>query len=181
MTCQSLLTVRKRFAKLTGRGLPKLAAIVMLTSGLILAELIAIEDRPAYGCSCAPPESVLVERDRATAVFTGTVRQMTPIYGGYEVEFSVFDQWKGDVTNTIRIKTTGQGASCGYAFQAGETYLVYAANNFYPIWDDNDLIANICGRTTLLSNADADIAELNSQFPSVPTEGTEGAGTGCGY
>ena len=65
---------------------PKLAALILLTSSLVSADLIAIEDKPAYGCSCMRPESASMERDRNAAVFSGTVSSITPTdKGGYTV------------------------------------------------------------------------------------------------
>src|SRR5690606_35776024 len=57
--------------------------------------------------------------------------------------------------------TTGYGSGdCGYSFITGIEYLVYASNVYED--SDNYLVTSICGRNTLLSDAEEDLAYLNT-------------------
>ena len=51
------------------------------------------------------------------------------------------------------------GGDCGYPFQRGEKYVVYARKN-----TDGTLVTNICSRTTPEDRAEADLAYLR-QIP----------------
>ena len=148
------------------RELSKLAAVMglFLVSGTIL-----IKSRPAYGCSCVRPESASIEREASTVVFTGEVVSIAPIEEGYFVEFGVSERWKGPEGETIQVKTAANSAACGYAFDIGERYLVYA------VGEETDLSVNICGRTAPLDSAAEDIIE----FGGVPSETTETPAPGC--
>ncbi|MEM9163282.1 MAG: hypothetical protein AAGC54_09460 [Cyanobacteria bacterium P01_F01_bin.4] len=142
------------------RQLSKLAvAALLLTPGMI-----SINSEPAYGCSCIRPESASVERDRNTAVFAGEVSSLTPTATGYAVDFTVSDQWKGDLGENVQITTGPHSAACGYNFEVGQAYLVYAYG------DETDLSVSLCSRTTTLDNATADIAELNGESASLTVE-----------
>ena len=99
---------------------------------------ISIDSQPAYACSCVGPESGKAERARATAVFTGEVTSITDGDMGYIVEFDVTENWKAAETDTIQINTAGNSAACGYAFEVGRQYLVYAHG------EENDLGVTIC-------------------------------------
>lgn len=126
--------------------------------------VVSIKIEPAYGCSCMQPESASVERDRNTAVFAGKVSSLTPTATGYAVDFTVSDQWKGDLGETVQITTGPHSAACGYNFEIGQAYLVYAYG------DETDLSVSLCSRTTTLDNAAADIAELNGETASLTVE-----------
>lgn len=160
---------------------PKLAALLLLTTSLVSADLIAIDNKPAYGCSCMRPGSASEERDRTTAVFSGTASRITPTaQGSYTVHFTVDEQWKGESASTLQVQTAGNSAACGYNFEAGKDYLVYAyASGDDPLTAENILSVGLCGRTNLLANATEDIVELNSQPAAPSTENTEGTQSGC--
>lgn len=146
-------------------GLPKLATV-----GLLLAAgAVSISPRPAYGCSCMRPESASIEREASTAVFTGEVSNIAPSENGYIVDFSVSEHWKGTEGETIQVKTAENSAACGYAFDVGQSYLVYA------VGEETDLSVNLCGRTAQLDNAADDIIE----FGGVPLEAAETDAPGC--
>ncbi|MEO0458916.1 MAG: hypothetical protein AAF152_20370 [Cyanobacteria bacterium P01_A01_bin.114] len=144
------------------RQLSKLAVVGLL----ITPGIVSIESEPAYGCSCMQPESALVERDRNAAVFAGEVSGITPTATGYTVDFTVSDQWKGDLGETVQVTTADNSAACGYYFEVGQAYLVYAYG------DSTDLSVGLCSRTTLLENAAADIAELAGETSEQRVEPT---------
>lgn len=134
-------------------------AVLLLTPGIV-----SIESEPAYGCSCMRPESASIERDRNAAVFAGEVSRITPTTTGYAVDFTVSDQWQGDLGETVQVTTADNSAACGYNFEVGQAYLVYAYG------EGGDLSVGLCSRTTTLDNAAADIAELNGETSALSVE-----------
>lgn len=96
--------------------------------------LIPIAAKPASACKCVSPDAgksverqVLEARKRSKAVFVGKVREIiTPAEpSSTSVIFQVEAGWKGIKSEAITI-LTGRDGSCGYHFQLGEIYLVYA-------------------------------------------------------
>jgi len=119
-------------------------------------------------CSCLSKVSsgasvsrkVKYERKKSKAVFSGQVLEMVErnTRDSYEnvVTFRVIETWKRVRTNTIKIITPRASPySCGYDFQAGETYLVYVERI-----DDEELWTGICSRTMNLVNAAEDVRIL---------------------
>ncbi len=97
--------------------------------------------QPCAACSCTPPPSPAQALVRADAVFRGRVvaverewSNLLPARGRYQyqrVTFEVDTNWKGPVARRVVVFTgTGQG-DCGYGFQQGVEYVVYAYNRVY--------------------------------------------------
>ena len=82
-----------------------------------------------------------IEKEAATRTTTATLR--------------VSEVWKGPERGTLEVSTSSQGSACGYAFQEGQEYLVYA-------YGKQDLKVSACGGTTHLSKADEDLALLGN-------------------
>lgn len=94
----------------------------------------------ASACSCAAPPDPQTAKDQAAAVFTGKVIQVTDRSGwrewipfttrsplnGIEVVLDVQSTWKGVEHTPVLITTSGFGGSCGFPFQIGAEFLVYA-------------------------------------------------------
>src|SRR3989338_25386 len=135
---------------------------------LVLLFAFCVSSFSAVACSCIMPGTVAEEVERADAVFTGTVIAVdTPIYGAYvfpdvEVTFTVQKYWKGVFSEPLVIHTGQGGGDCGFDFEEGESYLVYASYldqlDPYAYLDQgrNLLHANICSRTAVLSDAEED-------------------------
>jgi hypothetical protein len=70
--------------------------------------------------------------------------------------------WKGELGKTQLVYTARDGASCGFGFEKGKEYLVYA-------YSDNDrLVTSMCDRTKLISNAAGDLSLLKEgKLPSL--------------
>lgn len=124
----------------------------------------------SYACSCAAPESVQVELEKSSAVFSGKVLGIldkkkfnSTQSSGDElaVLFEVDEAWKGINQTQVIVYTSRDSASCGFEFTSNE-YLVYA--NKY----DGELRVSLCSRTTLLSSAQEDLNELG--MGDKPTE-----------
>ena len=88
------------------------------------------------------------------------------------------EQWKGETADTIQIQTADNSAACGYNFELGESYLVYAYANDVAA-NLSDLSVGLCGRTSLVANAEEDIAELNEGSVAPRVEVESDAASGC--
>ena len=116
----------------------------------------------SYACSCIAPGSPTGELARSTAVFTAKVTEIkAPIRGPLtssadpiKITFQVYNRWKGPPEVTLVATTPRSGASCGYDFQEGQDYIVYANG------DASDLRVGLCSLTKPLALASADLEQL---------------------
>lgn len=133
---------------------------------LFAASLLVLNANAANACSCIPttPERSL---KNSNAVFAGRVVDVielnavegrnetpSPSSAGFKVLFEVSNVWKGTPSRQLVVTTSGSSASCGYSFQEGEQYLVYASSQ------GTQLETGLCSGTKPLSNAQADLAVL---------------------
>ncbi len=135
----------------------------VLLSALITGWFVTAPAK-SYACSCAPPGTPAKALAGATAVFTGTVVDIKEPFRKpfrpmnsldlVEVTFQVGTMWKGPLDKTLMASTAASGASCGFRFQEGYDYIVYA-------WgEESDLWAGLCSRTGSLSHAAEDLKQL---------------------
>lgn len=128
----------------------------------------------ASACSCAGGQLPADAARQADAVFEGrVVRAPTRRTGSFseqtKYEFSVVRSWKGDLPQTVTIKTAASSAACGRRYNSGEVYLVYASRG-----DDNRLHDNLCSRTRKSRAASEDFASLGpGQSPIRTREKTQ--------
>lgn len=127
---------------------------------LLFALIFTAGHATAYACSCAPPESPSAELGRASAVFSGRVVQVRGRKDGgrapgmVEAVFEVSRVWKGGAGGQVSVYTNSDSAACGYAFEAGRSYLVYAYGG------GGRFTTGICSRTKRLEDAGADLDAL---------------------
>lgn len=107
----------------------------------------------SLACSCLAPTGtprtqVSNAYKDAAAIFSGTVKSVTPTADGNDmiVTFTVKDTWKGAAVKEITIKTAKESAMCGYHFEDGKEYIVYAHGTAA------DLGVGNCSRTSGLSD-----------------------------
>lgn len=136
--------------------------------GFVVA-LIAVsggwDARPAFACSCAPPDSPEVALEQATAVFAGRVIEVRPppqraMMSSADPTFIVFEvsqAWKGTDQTPFVVSTASDSATCGYNFQVGQEYIVYARP--FSI-TKQPLDASLCSRTAPLDQAQDDLDAL---------------------
>ncbi|MGQ0602736.1 MAG: hypothetical protein ACT4QE_13710 [Anaerolineales bacterium] len=150
----------------------------------VLLGLIAPPPRTAWACSCAMPGTPAQEFAQREAVFVGEVTgvrgavspsvapwlfQISRYFQGYQppygrvVSWRVIDSWKGVNTTTVDVQTGYGDADCGYGFQMGQTYLLYAYRGDAQSAVGNGWGTNICSRTTEIANATTDLLYLQSQ------------------
>ena len=104
-------------------------AILLSGFGVLLAT-----PQPVQACSCVvftPPEQL----EMASTVFHGRVTAMEPFTPAANspkpwldtaVQFEVDTVWEGAVAENIVIAVVGANEACGFEFDVGEEYLVYA-------------------------------------------------------
>ncbi len=148
----------------------RLVMCLVLVSGFLAA-------RPgvAWACSCAAPPSPEDGLVQATAVYSGRVKGIDQPWTlglnrrePVRVTFDVDQVWKGPVRAQLVAWTTGGGASCGYVFDVGEEYLVYADGT------EDELKVYLCSRTMPLLQAGEDLAALGVGV--VPADAGPGIG-----
>ena len=138
------------------RPLAALASVVLTVLGIVFL----LPPKCAHACSCAMPpgsQDALADSD---AVFSGEVVAVeqgtsTARSWGYDTAtLRVSEAWKGAGRGTLEVRTPSQGTACGYHFEEGREYLVYAYTG------KQGLEVNSCGATEPLSGAGADLAAL---------------------
>ncbi len=138
--------------------------------------LLSICFQYAWACSCMQPGSVEESFKQADAVFTGTVlnveNDLTPSPDDPSISYASsqtitikletsYKTAAGIKTSSriIKIKTAISSASCGYYFEEGKKYIVYAYENT----EDCSLWTNICTRTKQYNQEEADELSMLSQ------------------
>ena len=155
-----------------------------------LLDFLALIAIPAavWACSCSGtnPEGALAVSDLA---FTAYVlkHEDPPAHRSYYNGDSIFTigsgdmirwlvvptrGWKGSLTDTLALYSPRNGASCGYVFQTGKEYLVYARilkqkSDYWwsqAGWPDSVAfplaLTTICNRTRPITHAQEDLAYL---------------------
>ena len=146
--------------------------LVLVICGAIV---VGLRPCPAFACSCLPPGTPAQELNRSSTVFAGVVMGIDepPARPAFtttfpfltflvssgdpvRVTFDVSAVWKGPAYRQLVVTTARWSASCGYPFQRGMNYLVYASDQ------DGELTTYLCSRTNTLAQAQADLADLGS-------------------
>ena len=133
---------------------------------VILLTMVALTAaRPAVACTCAAPESTKVALQQSSAVFLGSVTEISrPLFdrigitdsGLYQVKFDVAKSWKGAGSDEFVVKTRLSGEACGYPFKAEEDYLVYVAETI------GDIETGICTGTKSANVAESEMEALDA-------------------
>lgn len=136
--------------------------ILSASALLVLLVSLAVHVPRASACSCIMPEPPLAAKDNSAAVFSGRVTgikppvNMTSSLDESRITFDVLMSWKGIDRNPVQIFSSTSSASCGYEFEEGKEYLVYAYDN------EGRLSTGLCTRTALLADAAEDLAALGA-------------------
>lgn len=131
--------------------------------GLLFLVIFAMHTAIVAACSCIMPAPPMESMEASAAVFSGTAISVEGMGDGImtsgadpiEVTFAVSKVWKGPQTETITLTTPRDSAACGYPFEEGEEYLVYAYEE-----ENGALTTGLCTRTTTLATASDDLAAL---------------------
>ena len=141
---------------------------------------------PANACSCVPPGNVEQEKAQSARVFLGRVtsaEERTPqmdqgwwtvaidwvkqLFGASpsynitdlpyrRITFSVTQSFKGQPVSTLQVTTAMGGGDCGYPFELGKDYVVYAHGK------EGTLDASICSLTGLATDARSGLTILRN-------------------
>ena len=166
-------------------GLIQALAAMKYILALVILVLASIPIEAA-ACSCVPPGTVQQERDRSTRVFLGRVTSVehrtpqmdrgwltvatdwvkqlfgkaTPFtdrdYPYKRVTFAVTETFKGSPIGVVKLSTGMGGGDCGYFFEHGEEYVVYARG------EESMPTAGICSRTGRSSDPSVGLQLLRS-------------------
>jgi len=128
---------------------------------------------PAAACKCAQPEPVGDAVRAAAAVFEGRVKKLTPLGSSdLVVELSVVRTWKGADSEHILLRTRQAAAACGFPFVPNESYLIFARQG--PAEANLPGLEVLrCGRTKLMTEAEADLAQLGMGVVPVTAHGSD--------
>lgn len=131
----------------------------------LCAVLILLSTGNSYACSCLPAPAPRQALKEATAVFVGEVVSkevfdVTDQFGAQplvRVKFAVSRTWKGIKGTEAIVHTSAWNPACGFNFERGKTYLVYA----YPDhWKLNALATGLCNRTVEIEKAKKDLRAI---------------------
>jgi hypothetical protein len=173
---------------------------------LVAVFALAFNSAPTLGCSCVqPPPGTETARDlaqwradRSDAIFEARVASVELKWALIEakvgavipadieddnspamhISFDVSRSYRGEQQKNTRIWTGVGGGDCGFDFQAGEKYLVYAFAD-----ESGRLSTGICSGTALLDERKADVSYLRGEpIVSENTARTKNIATGklCG-
>jgi hypothetical protein len=119
------------------------------------------EVKRGHACSCLPPPPPSQAFAEARAVFIGKVISFEFLPGMHQrlAKIQVLKIWKGTASEADSLLTAANSAACGYDFQVGETYIIYAHQYNVGI-----LATNICTRTKPAQHAAEDLKFLESLF-----------------
>ena len=129
-----------------------------------IAMVIVFGELEARACTCELPlakltikQQVKKARAQSQAVFVGEVLVVVRPSESYTVivKFRVESSWKGKLRTELSLTTGLGGGDCGYPFEVGQKYLVYAYGS-----NENGLATNICQRTANMIEAAADLKVL---------------------
>ena len=124
--------------------------------GLLAATLTLLGWTVSWACDCAVPPPPKEALKKATAVFSAKVVKIEEAGLQRSVTVEVLRTWKGVDEKKIVVSTAKSGASCGYGFQEGKTYLIYA----YQEEKAPMLRVSLCSRTQAIDKAEGDLKEL---------------------
>ncbi len=118
----------------------------------------------ASACSCetvgADPPDYRHALQTTDAVFRGTVREVLEPRSLVVrvVLFDVDAVWAGPKAERVLVVTGAGGGDCGYSFEVGKTYVVWATR--YDGWLPAELGTSTCSFTVPLESAKDQLAQL---------------------
>ncbi|QNK56693.1 hypothetical protein [Paenibacillus sp. PAMC21692] len=143
----------------------KLILLAALLTGIAMAYL----PQTTFACSCAEPKPVMDAAEGAQIVFAGTVADVTETkskrgFSIKNIQFETGTVYKGEAGTRITVWTGSGGGDCGFFFQKGMSYLVYAYASG-PDGNGDEPGTGICTRTKALSQAQGDLDLLGQGVP----------------
>jgi hypothetical protein len=143
---------------------------------LIFAALNLVGVYSVSACSCEGLTPVCSVYWKTSNVFLGRVVGIDHVYdqsptdnligpGHFVTRFAVLKAYRGAVAEQVVVRTADQGSSCGFSFEQGRDYLVYADSG-----SNGELATNHCTRTHRVASAadDADIQWIEGLAKALP-------------
>ncbi len=157
---------------------------VILFGSLLGLTLFA---RSAQACSCAGATGAKTMREVAEwysdgpnaskIIFEGSVEEQEAAVGRVEapreatskstldqhrvVSLRVLRSYRGQAAGTVTVLTGSGEGDCGFDFETGNQYLVYADKG-----DEGNLVTSICTGTSLLAHAESAVRALSGEQPT---------------
>jgi hypothetical protein len=135
----------------------------LFATRIVFLSMFVLLPSRSDACSCMGGIPLCQSLWTTGAVFSGQVvgieevpEKTGSVFMRRNVTLRVLDVFRGTVGSTVEVITGLGGGDCGYAFQKGEQYLVYASANAAGA-----LSTGICSPTKTLATAAQDIAYLN--------------------
>ena len=129
---------------------------------LAIVAVMTLASVDAFACTCELPwpqrtleQRVKKARKNSRAVFSGRVLRIEEVGYMLKVTLGVENSWKERLPKEVVLFTGRGGGDCGYRFEVGEDYLVYAYD-----FSGTVLGTNICQRTMPLSGGADDLRIL---------------------
>ena len=116
--------------------------------------LLLFSSESGFACTCVKLPNVAEDFQDADAVFLGRVVDVSRF--GFGTKLRVEQSWKGVSVDEITIFTSN--SSCGYLFEKGERYLVYAHKS-----SDGEYYTGACSGTTNVGSAGESLAFLQGK------------------
>jgi hypothetical protein len=126
--------------------------------GAACAVILLFLPECAQACSCIGPIVTCNNFWKVDYVFEGTVRTIDRVAEEHRVSLEVHRAWKGVEGAHLEVLTHTQESACGFSFQQGGRYLVFASRR--PT--DGKIGVNSCSLTKEISKAADDVAWLES-------------------
>jgi hypothetical protein len=118
----------------------------------------------AYACSCIAPDpnksteqQVAEGYQKSDAVLKAKVLSVSTDRKTFKknVKLLLIKSWKGKFAKTVIITTNLSSAACGFDFEAGKKYIIYAYRD-----SNKKLSTNLCSRTAeIVLNNDSSILD----------------------
>lgn len=125
-----------------------------------LASIIIVTASDVFACSCFVPEGIPIAKQvkdaytKSSSVFVGQVVEVIKKPDNNLIKFRVEKSWNNKFQKEVTVSTPSNSAMCGYEFQVGKKYLVYASG------ENGNLSTYLCTRTAP-AGANKDVALLN--------------------
>jgi hypothetical protein len=131
--------------------------IIFLSLPIIV--LLLFSQIEVFACSCnhAFLEPLKTRLFISNAVFSGEVIEINKIFRERHtsiVKIKVKEFWKGQMSKEVTINTRSSSAACGYEFEVGKSYLIFAKSS-----DDGNLTTGLC-LTNEIEKAEEDLKML---------------------
>lgn len=150
----------------------------ILTGLIVTAALLTAGQTPVGACSCGGRGVACEAVWNSEAVFVGTVVSLGPeidserLVGTHRVSrrervvrLKVTEAFRGVDVGDLTVRTAASSASCGFSFEAGRAYVVFADSDPFS----GALTVSLCSSTGLVEQSAEELAYLRGPF-RVPSD-----------